>query len=338
MPRDEKQKLKILYVAKFFLDYSDEDHSVSASEIIDHLEEDHGIIASRQSIYRDIAALRDNYGMDIENTGKGGRYRLLSREFDYEDLFILAQCIYSTRFISESKANELVEKLGYFCSTYQSDTLQNETYYPERVRSTQKDILNNVGILNSVLPKRRRRALSNPPKKITFKYLQHDINDVSKEVEKHQGKLYKVSPQALLINDGFYYLLAEEDDSNEMRTYRIDRMKSIRITNEDNLAWLPKKDLQRYTSSVFSMYGGDEKHVTLFCETGLLDTMIDRFGTKGVRYAKADNSHFTVDVDLEVSSTFFSWLCQFGTRAKILYPKDIAKKYKDYLKLIIQQY
>jgi hypothetical protein len=45
-----------------------------------------------------------------------------------------------------------------------------------------------VGILNSVLPKRRGRILSNPPKKITFKYLQHDINDVSKEVEKHQGK------------------------------------------------------------------------------------------------------------------------------------------------------
>ncbi len=150
--------------------------------------------------------------------------------------------------------------------------------------------------------------------------------------------MYKVSPQALLINDGFYYLLAEEDDSNEMRTYRIDRMKSIRITNEDNLAWLPKKDLQRYTSSVFNMYGGDEKHVTLLCEIGLLDTMIDRFGIKGVRYSKADNSHFTVDVDLEVSNTFFSWLCQFGTRVKIISPKDVVKKYKDYLKFIIQQY
>ena len=109
MAREEKQKLKILYVAKYFLENSDADHSVSANDIIDYLESECGITAARQSIYRDIAALRDFYGMDIDDSGSGGRYRLLSRDIDYEDLFILAQCVYSTRFISEKKAEDLVE-------------------------------------------------------------------------------------------------------------------------------------------------------------------------------------------------------------------------------------
>lgn len=338
MPRDEKQKLKILYVARFFLENSDEDHAVSVSDIIDHLQEEHGISASRQSIYRDIAALRDDYGMDIDCSGQGRRYRLLSRDIEYSDLFTLAQCIYSTRFISQAEAETLVDKLGKFCSEAQAEKLKSETYYPERVRSTRKDVLGNVALLNGELPKRRRRYL-NPPRKVTFKYLRHDISDVTKEVEKHHGKTYKVSPQALLINDGYYYLLAIEDESREMRTYRVDRMKDIKIlVDEINYDWLSRKDLSRYTVAVFSMFEGEEKHVTLLCENGLLDTMIDRFGTKGVRYLKHNEAQFTVEVDVEVSVTFYSWLCQFGTRAKILYPKDVADKYKAFLKEIIKQY
>lgn len=38
MAREEKQKLKILYVSKILQEKTDPDHSVSASEIIDYLE------------------------------------------------------------------------------------------------------------------------------------------------------------------------------------------------------------------------------------------------------------------------------------------------------------
>ena len=64
MPKSEKQKMKTLYVAKYFLENSDENHSVCAADIIDFLETDCGITADRRSIYRDIAALRDEFDMD----------------------------------------------------------------------------------------------------------------------------------------------------------------------------------------------------------------------------------------------------------------------------------
>ena len=37
----------------------------------------------RRAIYCDIAALRDVFGMDIDG-GQGGKYRLLSRQFEFE--------------------------------------------------------------------------------------------------------------------------------------------------------------------------------------------------------------------------------------------------------------
>ena len=61
----ENQKLKTLYVAKYFLDHSDENHPAVTKDIVDYLKDEYGIITERRSIYRDIAVLRDDFGMDI---------------------------------------------------------------------------------------------------------------------------------------------------------------------------------------------------------------------------------------------------------------------------------
>ena len=336
MAREEKQKLKILYVAKYFLENSDEDHPVATNDIIDYLKEDCGIEAGRQSIYRDVAALRDIYGMEIVDTGRGGRYKLLSRDIDYEDLFILAQCVYSSRFISKKKAEDLVEKLGKLCSIHQAKRLCAETYYPERVRMTQKDVLNTVAVINDCLPKYSlTRRL---PQMIKFRYVRHDINDLKKEVEKHNGKEYCIYPYALVINDGYYYLLAEEKGSDEVRTYRVDRMRNVRPADEMYFRVPKSVDIQQYAKSVFSMYDGEKKNVSIRFENELLDTVIDRFGTKGISYYKDGTAHFTITTEIAVSVTFFGWLCQFGTRAMIQYPKEVAKQYQQYLKDILKQY
>ena len=55
MPKSENQKLKTLYVAKFFMENSDENHSVSASDIIDYLREECSVEAERRSIYSEKA-------------------------------------------------------------------------------------------------------------------------------------------------------------------------------------------------------------------------------------------------------------------------------------------
>ena len=58
MPKTENQKMKTLYIAKYFMEYSDENHPITAGDIEDYLKNECGIEAERRSIYRDIAALR----------------------------------------------------------------------------------------------------------------------------------------------------------------------------------------------------------------------------------------------------------------------------------------
>ena len=338
MPKSEKQKLKPLYVAKFFLENSDENHAVTANDILDYLKEECSIEAERRSIYRDIAILRDEFGMHIDG-GAGGKYRLMSRQFDQNDLRILAECVHAAKFISASKAKELVETIGEFGSIYQSESLQQEVFLIDRVKTTQKGIFNTISTINRAMAK-RLDGKPHKPQKISFKYMVHTIDDINSMVEKHHGKLYKVSPYKLLINDGNYYLLAYDSLSWEMRTYRVDRMKDVEILPEpcDGQRAFEEIDLQTYTQRVFSMFGGEKKTVSMQFENSLLDSVIDRFGTKNASYSKVDNKHFSVSVEVELSNQFYSWLLQFGEKAKITHPKAVVNKMRKFLENMVEQY
>ena len=170
--------------------------------------------------------------------------------------------------------------------------------------------------------------------------MKHTIDDVNSMVEKYHGKLYKVSPFRLLINDGNYYLLAFDDKAQDMRTYRIDRMKDVRLLPEpqEGKEVFESIDLQTYTQRVFSMFGGKKKTVSMQFENSLLDSVIDRFGTKNASYSKVDNEHFSISVEVELSNQFYSWLLQFGEKAKIMHPKEVADGMREFLEKIITMY
>ena len=56
MARGKNQKLKMLYLAKLFIEQTDENHGITMPEIIAYLEK-YDIDAQRKSIYSDIDAL-----------------------------------------------------------------------------------------------------------------------------------------------------------------------------------------------------------------------------------------------------------------------------------------
>ena len=335
MPKSEKQKLKTLYVAKFFLENSDENHAVTANDILDYLKEECSIEAERRSIYRDIALLRDEFGMDIDSE-PGGRYKLLSRQFEFDDLHVIAECIHAAKFISAAKAKELVEMIGELGSIYQAERLNREVFLTDRVKTTQKGTLSIISTIYAAMPGKQNRY----GKQISFKYLKHTINDLGTMVERHSGKLYVVAPLHLIINDGYYYMLAYDQEANTVKTYRIDRMKHVQLL--EGMRYIPRKlchiDLKDYTKRVFSMFTGQRRNITMQFTNDLLDAVIDRFGTNSTSYSKLDDEHFSISTEVEVSNQFYSWLLQFGDKAKILYPHDVVNGLRSFLEMITLSY
>lgn len=151
--------------------------------------------------------------------------------------------------------------------------------------------------------------------------------------------LYKAPAYKLIINDGNYYLLAFADKEQKFRTYRIDRMKDLKLLDEprEGEDVFKNIDLTTYTRRTFGMYGGTKEKVTMRFVNPLLDTVVDRFGTD-VIYMKVDNNHFKVIADVEVSPQFFGWICGFGNRAVIESPQNVVDDFQKHIEKIQSKY
>ena len=98
------------------------------------------------------------------------------------------------------------------------------------------------------------------------------------------------------------------------------------------------RSLDNHSQRAFGMFSGKRVRVTLRFINPLLDTVIDRFAMKDLHYSIVDDSHFTVDPEVEISDQFFSWLCGFGKKVKIVGPEFVKEEYTEFLDKIREMY
>jgi len=142
--------------------------------------------------------------------------------------------------------------------------------------------------------------------------------------------------RSAILEDGHgnYYLLAFSDEAQDMRTYRVDKMKKVKVleVERDGAAAFKEIDMETYTQRVFSMFGGAPKQVKMRFVNSLLDTVIERFGTShDTYYIPDDDYHFCISSDVEVSDQFFGWLCGFRKKATIVSPEDVKEDMRKFL-------
>lgn len=360
------QKVKPYVVLQYLLKNTDEDHVATAFDIIAFLEDECGIEAERRSIYKDIEEINkvalmfqngcmiDEAAEELEKNKDDDSIRLVvydksrkgfyaqkySRQFDVDDMRLLAECVYSAKFIAEGQAKRLVDDvICDFVSVHQAEKIRHDAFLTDRVKTNNKGVLRNLSTINEAMST-KLDGKSHKPEKIKFKYLKYSIDDVGQQIERRRGETYTVSPFQLIINDGNYYLLAYNEQRKAIWTYRVDRMKDVRLTGEprEGDEAFQKIDIRTFAQRTISMYSGKQAEVTIRFIMPLLDTAIDQFGAKNVRYKKTDDSHFTMTATIDISDQFFGWLLRFGRRVKILSPEPVAEQFAAYLDKVRAMY
>ena len=102
-------------------------------------------------MYSDIAALQD-YGADIVSLpGKNGGYYIASRNFELPELKLLIVAVQSSRFLTERKSRELIEKLCNQCSVYDANLMRRDVLVSGRVKSMNETIYYNVDAIQDAI-------------------------------------------------------------------------------------------------------------------------------------------------------------------------------------------
>ena len=314
MPKSDNQKLKILYIWDYLQKNSHEEHPVRAAELIDMLDK-HRIRCDRKTIYSDISALQD-YGVDIISIpGKNGGYYIASRNFELPELKLLIDAVQSSRYLTEKKSRELIEKLCAQCNEQDGKLLKRTVLVSGRVKSMNETIYYNVDTIQEAIAQN---------KQITFRYFDWDLG----QKRRYRERDYIASPYGLCQDNENCYLLALSE-RHGITSYRVDRMSDISLLPANRIPCpeLTGKALHDHANRLFQMYSGDAVDVKLQFHRSLINVVVDRFGSDTMLIPHGPE-HFNFTVKVAVSPMFLSWVIGFGNKAQILYPEAVKEQCK----------
>ena len=325
MPKSDNQKLKIFHILDYLQRNSHQEHPVRASELIQMLDRQHNISCDRKTVYSDIAALQD-YGVDIVSIpGKNGGYYIASRNFELPELKLLIDAVQSSRFLTEKKSRELIEKLCNQCSVHDARLMRRDVLVSGRVKSMNETIYYNVDAIQEAIGQNRQ---------ITFRYFDWDLNGK----RNYREKQYVASPYGLCQDNENCYLLAHSP-RHGVTSYRVDRMQDIHMTEEPRTPCpeLTGRNLTEYANRLFQMFYGETSTVKMRFHRSLNNVVIDRFGRDTMLIPDGEE-HFVFTVNVAVSPVFLSWVISFGSKAKILHPQSVIDSCTALCREVLEQY
>ena len=322
------QKLKMLYLCKILSEETDQEHGLTAQEIIDKLDA-YGVNEDRKTLYRDLAEL-DRFGIEIlsRQNGRTVLYHFNDRIFELPELKLLVDSVQASRFITEKKSRMLIRKLESLVSIHEAKYLHRQVLISGRVKTMNESIYYNVDKLHEAI---------NSGKQIRFQYGQWNVQ---KKMElRHGGIWYQVSPWCLMWDDENYYLVAYDLEDRKIKHYRVDKMLHLSLTRypREGKNAFRQFDAAKYTKQVFGMFGGDVIRVSLEGRDEMAGILIDRFGTD-ILIHPTDDNHFTASVDVAVSRHFLGWIIALGDGIRITGPETLVEQIKAETRRLSQQY
>lgn len=325
------QKLRLLYIIEIFSKKSDEEHPLSANDIIAHLNDDYGIKCERKTVYDSIECL-NKYGYEIIKSNSPRGFFMAPHIFELPELRLLIDAVQSANFISVKKTKALLQKLSTFASEYQYKRIEKQVYIDNRNKCDNENLFYNIDTLNFAIQKRRQ-----------VKVIYHRRKVVDGKRAEYEEKTMTINPYALLWANDHYYLVGNYSKYDNLIHLRIDRLKKVTVTEKISRHFSevsPYKtsfDTADYSNKHISMFSGDIKPVDLICDNSIIEDFIDKFGEK-CPMKPFDDEHFRAKFDAAVTEGLVSWIMQYGDKIKVKGPNELKNMIIDKTKSILSVY
>ena len=297
-------KKRLLALIDILRKKSDENTRLSLQEITDYLKEQDIEVNNRKTLYDDFKILNE-YNINIEYDNG---YYLLDAPFNLSEIKIIQDSINSLKNLDNKMLTRLNQKLNSFISDNDEILLKKITYSNKHSDS---------------------------------KLLQHmeDIilaikNNTSIIVKNRNKETQEIFPLFIHRNNDYYYFYYHYPNSKKIYHYRFDNIFNIEITSNKDDMNINYKDIIsniEESSNAYSKGKAETIKITLLInDEKLINQFLDDFPN-----SFRTNDGFALKAD--INNIFFSKLVSYHNAIKIE-NKDIALKYKNFLKTIIKIY
>ena len=363
--RSDRQKLRLLYLAKVMLRETDRDHRLTLREIQERLAK-YDITADRKTLYDDFRVLsefrlegmggvfrpfdirerrEDNttrYYNDLtpckRDAGKDSlqelktgweEERTLQPFLTEPELHLLVDAVGSSRFISRKKSQVLIAKLGALTSRYRAEQLWRDIHVTSRVKSMNESLYAQVDALSLAMR-------NNCQVEVTYMWW-----TIDKKLVPRGGNPLRLSPWSLVWGDGCYYLVAHDVKDNMLKNYRVDKIANVKVldnTKREGRELYEQCGIVTYAQHSFGMFTGKRETVKLRLKNQFAGVLFDRFGTD-IFIHPVDQYHCEATIrDIVISRQFYAWLVGLGKGGRLLSPEWAVQEMWEYLSEILRLY
>jgi predicted DNA-binding transcriptional regulator YafY len=163
----------------------------------------------------------------------------------------------------------------------------------------------------------------------TLQLLYHPLNQTP------SGR--KVNPYAVHLQNGTLYVIGHCHLRKDVRSFVVDRMQKIRITDESFPAPLGFS-LESYLRHSFGMYREEMVRVKVRFHKSLTRYLLERRWHPSQKNKKLKDGSLELALEVAGTKEIKTWILGFGSLAKVLEPVSLVKEVKDDLRKSVRSY
>jgi len=310
MAADRANTLCILNILK---DYSDENHIMTSTDIINRFSIQFDNKIDRRTVYSAIDALVD-LGYDIsthEENGKG--YFLREREFEAAEVRLLMDAVHSFEYISQRQTTDLLDKLKKLLNVYERSGVSSAMMVNPNKKSMNQQVILNIDILADAI---------SDHKKVSFTYMDYDYD---KKLKPRRQESYIVNPYAMICENEHYYLVCIYQGQKDPGLYRIDMMKDI-VIMEENVELSSREANLDSVKKITYAHAGKPETIRLKCDKMALRYVIEKFGSDITIIENKNGDGGFEAVFSAAPEGIAYWALQYLQHVEVISPKSLRER------------
>lgn len=318
---------RLLKIKELLFSETDDHNQLGIDDLKARLEQlDPNMVFDQRTIKNDLEILDSVDFEVVQNKGKFGKllYSHQTRIFEVYELRLIVDAVLSARFITKNEKNNLIEKVKRLTSNHIAKTLPEPIVFSQSANIDYELVKLNIDRVHQAISNRRV---------LTYQYGRFNVD---KEFEYgRDGDLYHVEPYGLIWQNDYYYLIGRFQLKDQIRHYRLDRIRNISISDE-----VFKKDdfhLQEYVNQSFHMFAGEDIRIKVRFRNALINVVLDRFGQEA-DITKLDDNHFVLNTKAKLSDGLVNWILTWGNQAKVLSPEHLVQTVKEKIEQMYETY
>jgi predicted DNA-binding transcriptional regulator YafY len=149
--------------------------------------------------------------------------------------------------------------------------------------------------------------------------------------------LRKIAPYKIWFFDGTFYLIANCGLRQDIRIFALDRIKALKITDED-FATPEDFNIDEFMKSSFGVFHGKPVHVRIWFAEDIAEYIQEKIWHDSQRIESQNDGSIIFEAEVAGTEEIKFWVLKWGAKARVLAPESLRQETRKEVEAMLENY